>query len=117
MKSDKFKELFDHANDIYFGGQNDRVVVVTNNPAVGGRYRIPVSSVTSGFDWENGDIIIGVDEKIVSQEFAQKADISKFIHSIPTKVWEKIRGSKGDAECRKNYSNNIANKINKFNKN
>lgn len=101
MRPEEFKKAFDHANDIAFGGRNDRVVVVTNNPSVGGRYRIPVSSVTSGFDWEQGDIIIGVDEKIISEEFAQRGDISKFISSISNETWNRIRHSKSDAECRR----------------
>ncbi|MFT6125742.1 MAG: hypothetical protein ACJAVA_000183 [Flavobacteriaceae bacterium] len=100
MKTDKFKEIFEHCQQ-QFGGQNDRVVIVTDNPSVGGRYRIPVNCVSSGFDWEQGDIIIEVDEKIFSQKMCGLSNLSKFIYSINTDTWDKIRKSESDAECRR----------------
>lgn len=101
MKPEDFKRNFDHANDVAFSGKNDRVVLTTNDPSVGGRYRIPVSNVYSGFDWESGDIIISVDEEIFSEKPIKMAEISKFICEIEDKVWDKIRNTESDAECRK----------------
>lgn len=100
METNKFKELFSHAEK-QFNGRNDRVVVVTNNPSVGGRCRLPVSNVNSGFDWERGDIIISVDDEMYSKNVNDFQLLSKFIYRLDLSVYEKIKESHSDAECRR----------------
>lgn len=100
MDPSKFKEKLEHSMTV-FNGKNDRVVVVTDNPSVGGRCRLPVKYVNSGFDWESGDIIIEVEDKLYSKIVFDNQMLSKFIYKLDTSIYEKIRKSVGDAECRR----------------
>lgn len=98
METKEFKKLIDRYSE---SSRNNRVVLVTDNTSVGGRCRLPIKHVNSGFDWERGDILIEVEDKIYSKEVSDMQLLNKFIYNIDTSAYQKIRSSVGDAECRK----------------
>ena len=99
MKTEEFKRKFEQASKS-LGGQESRVVLVTNNRSTIASHRIPIATINCGFDWEQGDIIISVDEKIYSKEATKLAIVDDFIYQIEPDIWEKIRNSKTDKECK-----------------
>ena len=63
----KMKELREYLNALYeMDERNDELslAVIINSPSVGARSHVLVKSVTQGFDWEHGKLMIYVNETI-----------------------------------------------------
>lgn len=69
MKIMKLIELKEKIDRLYNSGHSDDIVVVTlNQPSVGTRAFTNISAIYSGFDWEQGQIRIETEDKILSKE-------------------------------------------------
>jgi hypothetical protein len=47
---------------------DDEIVIVLKQPSVGGTANVKVQSVSDGFDWDNGKILIHTETPVVTQQ-------------------------------------------------
>jgi len=68
MKLQEFIDRLETIKKMRKDAEDYRVVVVCDNGGMGGRYRVNVEHVNSGFDWEKGDIVITTDETLIAKK-------------------------------------------------
>ena len=62
---EKIDFFFEHS---HIDPEKVKVVITTNNPSIGARAGVNLDHVQLGFDWENGQLRLGSNEKIFKKE-------------------------------------------------
>jgi hypothetical protein len=83
-------------------GDAEVVVLVSRaSPAIGAAHTVSVKSVSAGFDWDNGKVLIGTSEPVYAglDELERAAHFARKVREI---MWERRKGmlgSHGNASC------------------
>lgn len=82
----KVKELIAQLNELILVNpkvedEEIRIIVKRSSPAIGPRSSVGVKSITSGFDWESGKLLVVADETILAGEKSLEA-AAKFARKV-----------------------------------
>jgi hypothetical protein len=96
MKASELKEIVDRLVETRRDDHSVMVLVNRGFPAVGGRHMVGMKSVSVGFDWERGRLILTPTEPVYAGiEDMEKA--TKFAHRVREAIYM-MRHDKGRAK-------------------